>query len=425
MTALATAIAIFWGYFYDALPETYLSKPDQKIIKKYKKSRISTKFLPWLQRKWEAMKYPISKFLLKEQAAITHKSLPREQRTEALTKFILSLSDQQLVTGLAILIGALSNRCKVSIYEFRVVVSLAWFSSTTHLATLGVLQKYFVENQVVRNFRVVGMLSLMVLLLFSLVVQNSNAPQTVSLQCGLWNFSGLAANSNFSASTNFSSHPTFSNSINPDLEASPSFLNPLSLATSLFLITTVLSSYYSKVTALYNETTRVVSTFEPLGQKIACLRLKRQYPGFSAAVGAEDFKASWQHLEQESVDKQYKKYTMAIKRVETDSSFGSTLRKNYLILSLANLDYTGSFMSEIPRLGFDMAFGISQVIFSRNFDAPSLGPSSYSMDFGQIVPLFLLALPMLVAAEIYYGISCPKCLAQVLTTGRISGGAFE
>ena len=53
--------------------------------------------------------------------------------------FILTLSDQQLVTGLAILIAGYV-KCDISVYSFRNVSAIAWFSCTTHLATLTVLK---------------------------------------------------------------------------------------------------------------------------------------------------------------------------------------------------------------------------------------------------------------------------------------------
>ena len=112
-------------------------------------------------------------------------SLPPEARQEVLTRFILTLSDQQLVTGLAILIGAVSNQRILSVYEFSVVLSLAWFSSTTHLATLDALREYFLEHKVVRSWRVGGMLSLLVLLSYCLVVVVFAQPlgETVPVQC--------------------------------------------------------------------------------------------------------------------------------------------------------------------------------------------------------------------------------------------------
>lgn len=113
-----------------------------------------------------------------------HRHLTKAKRTEALGRFILSLSDHQLVTGLAILIAALANRCLISFYEFNIVISLAWFSSTVYLATLDVLQEYLVANPVIRNWRVFGMVSLVAMLLFGLLFQGGYRSQTnLPLQC--------------------------------------------------------------------------------------------------------------------------------------------------------------------------------------------------------------------------------------------------
>jgi hypothetical protein len=57
----------------------------------------------------------ISRFLSKQSSA-----LRRQQRVEMLTRFFLAFSEQVLVTGRAILIAALSNRCPKST-EFQAV----------------------------------------------------------------------------------------------------------------------------------------------------------------------------------------------------------------------------------------------------------------------------------------------------------------
>src|ERR1700734_1263414 len=67
-----------------------------------------------------------------------------------LERFILGLSDQQLVTGLAILITGYYLHCKISYYHFNLVINLAWFSSTTHLATLLALKEYFKKRPALR-----------------------------------------------------------------------------------------------------------------------------------------------------------------------------------------------------------------------------------------------------------------------------------
>jgi hypothetical protein len=68
-----------------------------------------------------------------------------KQRKDAVEKFILTLSDQQLVTGLAILIAGFV-KCDISVYSFENISALAWFSCTTHLATLTILKGYLYSD---------------------------------------------------------------------------------------------------------------------------------------------------------------------------------------------------------------------------------------------------------------------------------------
>ena len=44
---------------------------------------------------------------------------------EFITQFILALSDEQLVTGLAVLIAGVANQLRLSSYEFGMILSLA------------------------------------------------------------------------------------------------------------------------------------------------------------------------------------------------------------------------------------------------------------------------------------------------------------
>jgi len=62
-------------------------------------------------------------------------------------RLVLGLSDQQLVTGIAILsVGVYripASRGHISFYHFTLVTDLAWFSSNTHQIAVIVLRKYF------------------------------------------------------------------------------------------------------------------------------------------------------------------------------------------------------------------------------------------------------------------------------------------
>ena len=46
-------------------------------------------------------------------------------------KVALGLSDQQLLTGLAVLIAGFWTHCSISVYHFALVNDLAWFSANT------------------------------------------------------------------------------------------------------------------------------------------------------------------------------------------------------------------------------------------------------------------------------------------------------
>jgi hypothetical protein len=107
----------------------------------------------------------------------------RKRRTEVLTSFILSLSDQQLVTGLAILITGYYQRCTISGYHFTLIANLAWFSSTTHLSTLAVLQEYLIRRPVLKTFRVIGMICLLGLLFHAQLYVQWYVYPSLPVQC--------------------------------------------------------------------------------------------------------------------------------------------------------------------------------------------------------------------------------------------------
>lgn len=63
-----------------------------------------------------------------------------------------------------------------------------------------------------------------------------------------------------------------------------------------------------------------------------------------------------------------------------------------------------SFLGDLLSVIFGFTFGITTVIYSR-IDTPSVGLSGDEnvMSFGQLVPLLLIALPILAAGEVYFG----------------------
>ena len=81
-----------------------------------------------------------------------------------LEKFTLSLSDQQLVTGIAILLAGWIRHTEEKVYHFAIILDLAWMSSNTHLLTLGVLHDYFLKHREIRYWRLALMFCTFVML---------------------------------------------------------------------------------------------------------------------------------------------------------------------------------------------------------------------------------------------------------------------
>lgn len=95
----------------------------------------------------------------------------RELWVPVIQKLVLSLSDQQLLTGLAVLIAAFWTHCTLSVYHFALVNGLAWLSATVHLITLDVLEDYLSENHIQRDWRVALMVTMALLLAASTVME--------------------------------------------------------------------------------------------------------------------------------------------------------------------------------------------------------------------------------------------------------------
>ena len=90
---------------------------------------------------------------------------PSPEWEEPLGKAVLMFSDQQIVTGIALLASGFSQLpTGLDAYHWQIVVYLAWFSSFTHLTTLTVRRSYFQDHPATRLWRVFFMLVTVTLL---------------------------------------------------------------------------------------------------------------------------------------------------------------------------------------------------------------------------------------------------------------------
>lgn len=119
-TALITFAAILVGYVAKCLPGVSTNDLDEHYVNK-------------VQKLFGLQPTPDSNDEVRLKT--------KHKREEALERFVLTLSDQQLVTGLSVLIAAFV-KCDISVYSFGIVTAVGWFSCMTHLSTLIVLKRY-------------------------------------------------------------------------------------------------------------------------------------------------------------------------------------------------------------------------------------------------------------------------------------------
>ena len=82
-------------------------------------------------------------------------------------QLILTLSDQQLVTGLAVLIAAFVRWNEITVYHWEIVTDLAFLASNTHICTLITLRYTFRKPEWwwPRLWRIIVVVSFAILLL--------------------------------------------------------------------------------------------------------------------------------------------------------------------------------------------------------------------------------------------------------------------
>ena len=413
-TAVITFIAIVVGYLSDSLPDTSLSQLDRACIAKFSTIR----WRPWIKDGPTSLLLRQSMtvamgFLEWTSMADHDKGLEddnksrdaRERRARGLEKFILALSDQQLVTGLAVLIAGYIRPCFMSIYHFNIIAALGWFSSTTHLSTLAVLRVYLIEHPRLRNWRVVAMLFVLGLLIVAQVgIGTSTLDNCLPISCLFTDRSFrpvIGMNAASMALLVIFLSATYTNRIvrlySLDLEWSVQawFLDCLMMAfkkrTQLNNLTEI-AIICSKLPQVRQDNIRrqLKERQEYLGQELVKIVIKS-----SNKTKAEQG-VLWQNLNER------RRYARHYDRLDSGRRSGLPYKPPGLAIMLNEINY--SFLGDLFTLEFGVALGISQVIVSRTAE-PSAGivGSQNDINFGQLVPLLLMLLPFFAAGEVYFG----------------------
>ena len=96
----------------------------------------------------------------------------RDYYAKIIVPLVLGLADQQVVTGLAVLLAGFI-KCDISVYHFNIVADLGWLSSMTQLNSVIVLREFLQERRAARMWWYFAMSSITILLILTMIVQGN------------------------------------------------------------------------------------------------------------------------------------------------------------------------------------------------------------------------------------------------------------
>lgn len=298
------------------------------------------------------------------------KSVRRLELT--LQRAVLIFSDQQVVTGIALLSSGFAQlKSGIAVYHWQILVYLAWFSSLTHLTTLTVLRQYFQDNDVARLWRSILMLVTVTMLGVALLPTGDG----IWMTSGIWRTydHGLSGMGHYSEDTRSVPALCFFQRIiseDPNQKYTSDSVTTNTMILSLFVL---VSGYLTRFIKLSKKATalsrRWIRTLP--SRKFGSLRdcaLKRV-----ARPSPKVLNSHW---------------VSAYVLLET-----------LCILLRALLDISESMLWEILWLAFALVWGTRNLFVTRAYYSDN---AENTWGFGQLFPALLLVLPLLSIVENYY-----------------------
>ena len=269
-------------------------------------------------------------------------------------KLVLNLSDQQLLTGLAVLIAGFWTHCTISVYHFALVNDLAWFSASVHLTTLTVLQDYLVARPALRNWRTALMVVVALLLVASTVMEGHYE---------------------WFDSWPYDAQCLFDNLIG-NIGGSPRYWMFVGLAL-------ICSNYLWSIIPLFKRPRNFFRLWLKKKPKAARdLVIERLDTNMSLITSSSPFKDSMKRFG----------CTLSIKLV---SAIGWVYFALYA--------FTGSQTCNLAMDTFWFAYSLWSIMADRAIPASEMNGNENAMTFGQILPILLLSSIVLVFGEAYIG----------------------
>ncbi|KAB8596105.1 hypothetical protein FH972_025814 [Carpinus fangiana] len=283
--------------------------------------------------------------------------------TEAVELVVLVISDQQIVTGVAMLLTGFVKLRTITIYHWHIVVYAAWVSSNVHLTTLTILRFYLQERSLLRTIRLGGMMVLLLLLLAALFpLVNADWNIITYDYCGV---NCPLGEGNCCLTTYFPSTPVYCiwltvsdwrDNVNPDTILS-------------YII--LMFSYAWKAGLLYS-------------------------------TGEAKFRYYVRTLPERKLEVSIRKRVQSLR--SRSMSLVNDVKIRFLLavytVWLALNDYGESFAASLLVLIFGLLWGHIKITTVREA-SPEVSATEDVWGFGQIMPLLLLMLPVLAVVESY------------------------
>ncbi|KAJ0160276.1 hypothetical protein CTA2_8236 [Colletotrichum tanaceti] len=294
----------------------------------------------------------------------------RAKRVRAFASFLLAMSDQQLITGVALVIvttymtfGELSET--FSVYSFQVATRLGYCSCIVHLCTISLLREHFDANTRLRNFRVVLVSVFLALLAVCMFISDSvtfRFNRGVSVKCARENLKLVD-----------SDRPNYVG-VSDEM---------ILVSNLVVLILVLLLGYSRRFLELYHPPARGDSRY---WTEWSLRRLFGQAVDSAHKIAVENRKHSLEKL----------------REGRSRSSVGNkplTLAQWCLVSEIWIESVSASFLWDMMWLTFYFVFGIAglwKFYMYAHAEHVKMKPN-----FGQLVPLILVGLPFLAAWEAY------------------------
>lgn len=280
---------------------------------------------------------------------------------EAASNVVLGYADQQIATGIAILVAGFVKTPDISVYHLHVVIYLAWLSSNTHLSAISLLQVEFRNSKRSkwRALRIFGMCAIGVMVLVALIPTTSTVwGQLVNSRNG--KAAGVPARCFW--------HRRYSGYFRGDSVWSFAILIIGLISKGLLLFESTRSFFIKHVKDGYLD-----KVAQPLEWILDCNR------------------------------RPYRRPSLQVKARNATLILGFKVMMALYVAAWLLFELLESFVASLWMCLIGLAWGSTHILLHRSFISDTILEKENEWGFGQILPVALLVVPFLACMESFSG----------------------